>query len=84
MHISYKNYIYVYICIYIINTFIHTTYIYMFIISSCYSTIPLALVLIGKDGGLSTVCHSCRFTCQQRVLKTFPDPGYLRPKDGVV
>ena len=21
---------------------------------------------MGSDGGLSTLCHSCRFTCQQR------------------
>ena len=39
---------------------------------------------IGRDGGLSTRCHSCRFACQQRVLKTFPGPGYLHPEDGVV
>ena len=31
----------------------------------------LSLALIGRDGGLSTLCHSCGFTCQQRVLKTF-------------
>ena len=24
------------------------------------------------------------FACQQRVLKTFPSPGYLRSEDGVV
>ena len=30
------------------------------------------------------LCHSCGFACQQRVLKTFPGPGYLRSKDGVV
>ena len=30
-------------------------------ISSCYGSIPMALELIGKDGGLSTLCHSCRF-----------------------
>ena len=34
-------------------------------------TIPLALGLIGKSGGLSTLCHSCGFACQQTVLKTF-------------
>ena len=54
------------------------------IISSCYGSIPLALRLIGKDGGLNTLCHSCGFACQQRVLKTFPGPGYLHSKDGVV
>ena len=53
-------------------------------ISSCYGSIPLALGLIGRDGGLSTLCHSCGFACQQRVLKTFPDPGYLHSEDGVV
>ena len=38
-------------------------------ISSCYGSIPLALGLIGRDGGLSTLYHSCGFACQQRVLK---------------
>ena len=47
-------------------------------------SIPLTLGLIGKDGGLSTMCYSCGFACQQRVLKTFPGPGYLYSKDGVV
>ena len=53
-------------------------------ISSCYGSIPLALGLIGRDGGLSTPCHSCGFHCQQRVLKTFPGSGYLCSEDGVV
>ena len=53
-------------------------------ISSCYGSIPLTLRLIGRDGGLSTLCHSCGFACQQRVLQKFPGPGYLRSKDGVV
>ena len=44
----------------------------------------LSLGLIGKDGGLSTLCHSCGFSCQQSVLKTYPDPGYLHLKDEVV
>ena len=52
-------------------------------ISSCYGSIPLALGLIGSHGGLSTLCHSCRFACQQRVRKTFPGPGCLHPEDGV-
>ena len=42
------------------------------------------LMAIGKDVGLSTLCHSCGFACQQRVLKTFPGPDYLHSKDGVV
>ena len=53
-------------------------------ISSCYGSIPLALGLIGRDGGLSTLCHSCGFACQHRVLKTFPGPGYLHSEDRVV
>ena len=53
-------------------------------ISSCYDSIPLALGLIVRDGGLSTLCHSCRLACQQRMLKTFPDPGNLHSEDGVV
>ena len=48
-------------------------------ISYCYGSIPLALALIGRDGGLSTLCHSCWFACQQRVLKTFPSLLWLSP-----
>ena len=44
----------------------------------------LTLGLIGWDGGLSTLCHICGFVCQERMLKTFPDPGFLCSKDGVV
>ena len=44
----------------------------------------MALGLKGRDGGLSTLCHGYGFTCQQRVLKTFPGPRYLRSEDGVV
>ena len=50
-------------------------------ISSCYGSIPLALRLIGRDGGLSTLHHICGFACQKRVLKTFSGSGYLRFKD---
>ena len=53
-------------------------------ISSCSGSIHLTLGLIGRDGGLSTLRYSCGFACQQRVLKTFPGPGYLRSKNGVV
>ena len=49
-----------------------------------YGSIPLTLGLIRRYGGLSTLCHSCGFPCQQRVLKTFPGPGYLREQGGVV
>ena len=53
-------------------------------ISSCCGSIPFTLGLIGRDGGLSTLCHCCGFACQQRVLKTFPGLGYLCSEDGVV
>ena len=42
------------------------------------------LMVIWRNGGLSNLCHSCGFACQQRVLKTFPGPGYLRSEYGVV
>ena len=41
-------------------------------------------MLIWRDGGLSTLCNSCGFDYQRRVLKTFPGPGYARSEDGVV
>ena len=53
-------------------------YIYM------YMSIPLTIGLIATNGGLSTLCHSHGFACQQRVLKTFSGPGYLRFEDGIV
>ena len=49
-----------------------------------HNPFDLNLGLIKRDGGLSTMCHSYGLTCQQRVLKTFPSPGYLHSKDGVV
>ena len=59
-------------------------YIYIYIGSPFHLTIPLTLGLIGRDGSLSPLCHSSGFAFQQRVLKTFPGPGYLRSEDGVV
>ena len=75
----YKRYIYI-IYIYI---YIYTIYTWL-TISSCYDATPLTLGLIGMDSGLSTLDHSCGFACQQRMLKTFPGPGYLCSMDGVV
>ena len=34
------------------------------IISPCYDSILLTLGLIGRDGGLSTLCYGCGFACQ--------------------
>ena len=62
----------------LVNLFIWLT------ISSCYGSIPLILRLMRRDVGLSTLFHSCGFACQQRVLKTFPGPGYLHSEDGIV
>ena len=43
--------------------YIYNIYIYTY--SDIFnSDIPLALGLIGRDGGLSTLYHSCRFACQ--------------------
>ena len=50
----------------------------------CDSSIILALGLTGRDEGLITLSHSCRFTCQQRMLKTFLGPSFLLSNDGVV
>ena len=58
-------------------------YVYTYTYTYIYSSIPLTLGLIGRDGSLSTLCHSCGFACQQRVLKTFSGPAYLRSEDGV-
>ena len=38
------------------------------------------LMVIGRNIALNTVCQSCRFSCQQKVLKTFSGPDYLRPR----
>ena len=32
---------------------------------------------------MSTVCHSCGFACQHRVLKIFLGPGYLHSENGI-
>ena len=69
--------------IYVISMLCMYVYIWLTISSYCGS-IPLALGLIGRDGGLSALCHGCGFACQQRVLETFPGPGYLHSEDGVV
>ena len=76
-------YIYIYICIMTFNGKLVNLYIW-FTISSCYSSIPLTLGLIRRNCVLSNLCQVCRFACQQRVLKPFPGPNYLRSEDGVV
>ena len=58
-------------------------YIWLTILYS-YSSIPLVLGLIGRDGGLSSICYSRGFARRHRMLKTFRDPGYLLLEDGVI
>ena len=41
------------------------------------------LTAIGRDSGLSIMCHSWRFVCLQRVLKPFPGSGHFSSEDGV-
>ena len=53
-------------------------------ISYCYDSIPLALGLIDWDGCIRTLCQSCGFACQQKVLKFFSGTGCLCSADGVV
>ena len=45
---------------------------------------PFGLAVIVRDGGLSALCDSCGLAFQRRVLKTFPDSGYIHSQDGVV
>ena len=42
------------------------------------------LMVIWRDSGLSTSCHSCRLGCQQRVIKMFPGAGYLWFEDEAI
>ena len=53
-------------------------------ISSCYGSILLTIVLIGRDSAFSTLYHGLVFDYQERLLKTFPGPGLLHSEDGVV
>ena len=45
---------------------------------------PFDLRVIGRGGGLSTLCHNCGFSCQNGVLKTVPNSSYLHSEDEVV
>ena len=75
---------YLYIYIYIIRIYIYYCIIYNISTYLYYTDIYRKREGEGRDGGLSTLCHSCRFACRQRVLKTFPGPSYLRSDDEVV
>ena len=38
------------------------------------------LMTIGRESDLSSWCYSCRFACQQGVLKTFPGHAISTPR----
>ena len=59
-----------------VNLHIYSSPFYLATAQSQYA------LLIRRDGGLSTLCLSYWFACQQRVLKTFLGPGYLCYQDG--
>lgn len=56
------------------------------IASPCYAATGQSQyhMAIGKDSGLTILCHSSRYVCLQRVLKTFPGSDYFYSEDGVV
>ena len=41
----------------------------------------MLLVLIERDGGLNTLCHSCGFDYFQGLLKTFSGSDYFHFDD---
>ena len=64
-----------YICVYM--SVCVCVYIYIYIIY-------IYIYIYGSHGCLSYLCHNCGFSCQQRVLKTFPGPGYIHSEDGII
>ena len=60
-------------------------YKYMFSILPCNNSTQshYVMVIAGRTGGLSSLCHSCGFARQQRLLETFSGYGYFRCKDEV-
>ena len=59
-------------------------WLFIYINSSSYGSIPLTSVLLGRNSVLSTLCQSCGFNYRQQLLKVFPGPGCFHSKDGVV
>ena len=45
---------------------------------------PFSIRFEKENGGLSTLCQSCRFSCHQTVMKTFTRLDYLCSEDRVV
>ena len=67
---------------------INILYIYIYTYSSPFflaTPQSQCLMMIERDGSLSTLCHSCglwAYVSEEGVQKTFPGPGYLNSKDG--
>ena len=74
----------------ICNKYLHINilYIYIYTYSSPFllaTPQSQCLMVIGRDGGLSNLCHSCglwAYVSEEGVQKTFPGPGYLSSEDG--
>ena len=75
IYILYIIYIYIYKCKYI-YIYIYMMYVYIYIYVLRLNPFDLRIKRKGW-------CHSCGFTCQQRVLKTVPGPGFIRSEDKV-
>ena len=66
--------------------YIYILYIHIHIYSSTFYLVMAqsqCLLGIRRDGALSTLCCSCRFACQQKMLKTFRVSDFLRYEDGI-
>ena len=63
---------------FLVNLHVYSSPFYLAAAQSQY------LMVIGRGGGLSTLCHSCRFAWQQSALKTFPGPSCFHSEDGMV
>ena len=65
-----------------LSPFLVTVDIYSspFYLATAQSQCPM---MIGRNSGLSTLCHNCRFACQQKVLKMFPGPGFTQIWDSL-
>ena len=53
-------------------------------ISSCYGSVLLTIVLIDRNSAFNTLYHILVFDYQEKLLKTFPGPGFPRSEDWVV
>ena len=74
----------------ICNKYLHINilYIYIYTYSSPFllaTPQSQCLMVMGRDGGLSNLCHSCglwAYVSEEGVQKTFPGPGCLSSEDG--